>query len=134
MRAAGVTPVAREGTRVLISTCHSSSWRWRSASSTKRRCLKKEFFHPADDALHRALLVAAARRAQLDADAQLEHHRGEGGIVFVGPQNNGLGSIEHGHERNATHGVEVLDERAHERLDGLVRNEGDLRPARVLQP
>ena len=44
MRSSGMTPVAREGRRVLTSWCQSASCRTRSSSSRKRRCLKKDPF------------------------------------------------------------------------------------------
>ena len=44
MRAAGGTPVAREGLCRFTSSCHSASCRRRSSSSRKRRCLKNDPF------------------------------------------------------------------------------------------
>ena len=67
--------------------------------------LEERAFHPADEALDRALLVATSRRAHLDADADVDDGLRERGIPcldlapFASLRDDGLRPIEDGEER-----------------------------------
>lgn len=72
-RTAGMTPGAREGRRVFTSTSHSCNWAWRSAKSTKRRCLKKlRFAQPTK--FSTAHFWCAAAGQQTDLFVRHERH------------------------------------------------------------
>ena len=92
--------------------------------------LEEGALDPADQILDGALLPRAIRPAHLDAEPQVEDDPGEGRIPLgdhaVAPpgERHGLRSIEHRQQRHPTDGGEVIDERAHQRLDPL-----DRRPA-----
>jgi hypothetical protein len=101
--------------------------------------LEEGALDPADQILHRALLLRTSRPAQLNAEPQVEHHGAErrvplGDGSFLGPlERNRLRSIEDSEQRKTTPCCEVLDHRAHERFDLFVLDERYLHPARVLQ-
>ncbi|MGQ0648439.1 MAG: hypothetical protein ACT4P7_12810 [Gemmatimonadaceae bacterium] len=101
--------------------------------------LEEAALDPADQVLDGALLLRRMRPAHLDAEAQVEHHPGEGRIplrdlAILSPvEGDCLGAIKHGEQRNPAHGGEVIDERPGERLHLLVGNEGHLDPPRILE-
>jgi hypothetical protein len=101
--------------------------------------LEERALHPADQALDGPLLVTAARRAHLDADAEIHDRLGEGGVELLDLTplaallDDRPGAVEHRHERQATEGHEVAGQTAHDRLDTLVVDERDGHEARVLQ-
>jgi hypothetical protein len=82
--------------------------------------LEEGALHPADEILHRALLLRAVRPAQLDAQAQVQRHTGEGGIplgdhaVLAPRERDGLGPVEDGDERQAAPGREVVHHGPHQ--------------------
>jgi hypothetical protein len=47
--------------------------------------LEERALHPADESLDGALLVSAARRAHLDADAEVDDRLREGGVALCTP-------------------------------------------------
>lgn len=93
-----------------------------------------------DHLLDGTLLVAAAGRAHLRADAEFEHHLGEGRVVALdlaatpAPLHDRARAIEDRHQRHAAEGDEVTDQGAHQCLDALVVDEGHGDEARVLPP
>nr|HEX4319153.1 hypothetical protein [Kofleriaceae bacterium] len=102
--------------------------------------LEEAALDPADEVLDRALLLGAPRPAQLDGEPEVEDHVAEDRIplddraVLVPRQRDRLGPVEDREQRKTTPRSEVIDHRAHQRLDLLVRHEAHLHPARVLQP
>jgi hypothetical protein len=87
--------------------------------------LEERPLDPTNEVLDRPLLLGAARPAQLDAEAEVEHHRAErrvplgDGAVLGRRQSDGLGPIEHRQQRQTTPGGEVLDHRADQGFDPL---------------
>jgi hypothetical protein len=79
------------------------------------------------------------RPAHFDANAEIEGHAGERRIplrdhAVASPfQRDRLRPIKHGHQGNATEGVEMRDECANERFHPLIGDKRDLDPPRVLQ-
>ena len=102
--------------------------------------LEERALHPAHEPLDGALLVAAARRAHLHADAEVDDGLGEGGVELLDVATlaallyDRLRAIEDGEQRQAAEGDEVAGEAAHDRLDVLVLDDCDGDEARVLQP
>ncbi len=101
--------------------------------------LEERALHPADESLNGALLIAAARCAHLDADAEVDDRLSEGGVVlldvapYAGLLDDRPGAIEDRHQRQSTEGDEVAREIAHDCLDALVVDERDRDEAGVLQ-
>jgi hypothetical protein len=102
--------------------------------------LEERALHPADQPLDGALLVAAARGAHLDANAQVDDGLGEGGVelldlaALAALLDDGPRAVEDGHQGQSAEGDEVAREAAHDRLDALVVDERDRNEARVLEP
>lgn len=88
-------------------------------------------FDPADEPLDGAFLIAAARRAHLDAATDVDDGLREGGIprldvaTFSALLYDGLRSIENREERQSAEGDEVTREAADDRLGALVFDERD---------
>ncbi len=80
------------------------------------------------------------RPTKLHAQPQLKRDVCERRVPFrhfaVGAPGQGdrLRSIEDGHERDSTDGREMIDKRANQRFNPLIRDKGNLRPAGILQP
>lgn len=95
--------------------------------------------HPADQALDTPFLIAAARRAHFDADANVDDRLRKRCVeffdraAFAAFLHDRLRPIKYSHERQPTEGDEIACQATHEGLDALVFNEGDLRESRVLQ-
>jgi hypothetical protein len=106
----------------------------------KAPLFKEGALHPPDEILNAAFLLGPVRPAHLDADSQIERHAGKRRIPFrddaiAAPlERDRLRPIEHGDQRNAAKGGQMLDDGTDERFHALVRHERDLDPARVLQP
>ena len=141
MRAAGMTPVGRLGRSVFISREPlARAARAGRPSSWKRRCLKNEPFTQPTSDFDGSLLPRLVGPADLGREADLEGGVGEDGIplgdlaILLPLERHGLGPIEHGTQRHPAEGDEVIGQRADQRLGRLIGHQGDLDPARPLQP
>lgn len=100
--------------------------------------LEEAPLHEADEVLDGALLLAARGRAELGRETVVERRLAEGPVpldlVADAADDDGLGVIEDAGERDASEAHEAGDQRAHQGLHLLVRDDRDVDPARVLQP
>ena len=125
IRAAGGTPVARDGRTVFASTEPLAQLPLEILAIEKAPLLEERALHPADEILDAALLLRAIGPAHLDAEPEIERHAGKRRIplrhhaVAAPLQRHRLRPIKHRHQRNAAERREMIDQRAHERLDAL---------------
>ena len=140
IRAAGGTPVARDGPDRIRLGEPLAQLPLEIGAIEKAPLLEEGAFHPADEILDAAFLLRAIRPAHFDAEPEIERHAGKRRIplrdhAIAAPlQRDRLRPIEDRHQRNAAKGRDVIDQRAHQRLDPLVGHQRHLGPARVLQP
>ncbi len=137
MRAAGTRRWRGRGAR-FTSSCHAASWRARSSSSRKRRCLKKSPSPSRPDS--RPSLSARGRTASTARRrARVERDLGEGRVPLGDPPSRLQASttvLGRRTRRAAARRRSARSDRpgAHQRLDALVGDQRHLHPARVLQP
>jgi hypothetical protein len=94
--------------------------------------LEERPLYPADEILDGALLLWAVGPAELDVGAEGQHDVGErrvplGHLTLSVPlDGDGLRAVEDEEEWDTAEGIEVIDKRAHQRLDTLVLDERHL--------
>ena len=106
----------------------------------KAPLFEKRAFHPADEVFDRAFLLGTRRPTHFNAQTEIQRDAREDriplGHLAVAPprERHRLRPIEDREQRHPAKGREVIDQRAHERLDLLIGHDRDVDPARVLQP
>lgn len=100
--------------------------------------LEEAALDEAHEVLDRALLLPAAGRAQLNAEAVVKRHLPERLVPHDArafpAQRHGLRIVEHGHQHDAAEAGKAGEQAAHQRLDAFVRDQSHVHPARVLEP
>jgi hypothetical protein len=100
---------------------------------------KEGALHIADQILDRPFLLRTPGCAQFHREAVIDSHLGECGVPdrspFLTAQHHRLGIVKHDPERHARPGGgKAVEQRAHERLDALIRHEHHVNPPRILEP
>ena len=100
--------------------------------------LEERPLHPPDQVLDRALLLRTVRPAELGGEALVERRLPERrvplNLLSRAPDHDGLGVVEHRHERHTAEHLEGVKERPYERLDAFVGDDPHVGESRELQP
>src|SRR5713226_2662583 len=137
-RTMGITPVARHGRSSFTSLCHATSCCSRSASSWKRRTLKKEDFTK-PTRFSTVPFCWGLCGQHNSTPMPIQHGVGEDRIPFrhlavpAPLQRYGFRSVEHAEQRNTASTIKMLGQVADQTLHRLVLHEAHAHVPGVFQ-